>query len=170
MSRKKGQLGVGMMEVLIALLLLAIGVMGFVGLQVRASTAGSEAFERTQAMAIAQDLAERVRLNMGQITFYTTATNWGGATALDACETKDCTPADLAKYDIDQVTNSAATLLPSGQIRMQECLGSTAGNVFNCIYVSWNDTQPTVGDGATDCVTSKGRYRDGATCVMMEAY
>lgn len=170
MNVRHSQRGIGLMEVLVAMLLLAIAVMGFVALQVRASTAGGEAFERTQAMAIAQDIAERVRLNMGQIAVYTTDANWEKDRVIDACETADCTPAEMAQYDIDQVGNAAATLLPAGQARMRQCVGSGVGNVFNCIYVSWGDTTPTVGDKETDCVTSAGRYRNGATCVMMEAY
>lgn len=166
----KGQQGVGMVEVLVALLLLAVAVMGFVALQVRAASAGSEAFERTQAMAIAQDLAERVRLNPRQMNFYSTASSWTNPGSSDSCETADCTELQLAQYDIAQVVNTAMSMLPNGQIRMAECSGSTAGNVFRCIYVSWNDTTPTMGGGDTDCVTAAGRYRDGATCIMMEAY
>lgn len=170
MTTRHRQRGIGLTEVLVAMLLLAVAVMGFVALQVRASSAGSEAFEKTQAMAIAQDLAERVRLNIGQIATYTTEANWEKDRVTDACEKADCTPATLAQYDIDQVGNSAATLLPGGQIRMRQCVGSAVGNVFNCIYVSWGETTPTVGGGDTDCVTAAGRYRNGATCVMMEAY
>lgn len=166
----KGQQGVGMVEVLVALLLLAIAVLGFVALQVRAASAGGEAFERTQAMAIAQDLAERVRLNPSQMTFYATDSSWAASASTDTCETADCSVQELAQYDIGQVMNSAATMLPNGQIQMAECEGSGPGNVFHCIYVSWNDTAPTMGDGDTDCVTSEGHYRDDATCIMMEAY
>lgn len=166
MISRNVQKGVGLTEVMVALLLLSVAVLGFIGLQVRASTAGNEAFSRTQAMAIAQDLAERIRLNVGQIAVYTTAANWGAAGNRTACETAACTPAALAAYDIANVTNSAATLLPGGQIRMQQCVGSQV----NCIFVSWDDTTPTVGGGDKDCVTTAGRYRNNATCVMMEAY
>lgn len=170
MRSMRGQQGVGMVEVLVALLLLAIAVLGFVALQVRASAAGSEAFERTQAMAIAQDLAERARLNPSQMSFYAMDNSWTATASTDACETSDCSVQQLAQYDIAQVTNSAMSMLPNGQVRMAECQGSTPGNVFHCIYVSWGDTTPTMGDGDTDCVTSVGRYRNDATCIMMEAY
>lgn len=167
MSMRRVQTGVGLVEVMVALLLLSIAVLGFIALQVRASAAGSESFGRTQAMAIAQDLAERVRLNLGQIVVYTTAASWAVDGDITACEGgKECGAAQLAQYDIDNVNNSAATMLPNGQVIMQQCVGSQV----NCILVSWDDTTPTVGDGDADCVTTKGRYRDGATCIMMEAY
>lgn len=170
MIGKRIQRGVGLTEVMVALLLLSVGVLGFVALQVRASTVGNESFARTQAMAIAQDMGERVRLNIGQIDYYTTAGNWGMAGNLTACETADCSSLQLAQYDIDHVSNSAATLLPSGRVSMQQCGGATPTSVFHCIYVSWDDTTPTMGAGDNDCATAAGRYRDGATCVMMEAY
>lgn len=164
---KSVQKGMGLTEVMVALLLLSIAVLGFIALQVRASTAGNESFSRTQSMAIAQDLAERIRLNIGQISVYTTASNWSGAVgSTTACNTAACTPAALAQFDIANVRNSAASLLPSGQISMRQCQGS----LVNCIYVSWDETTPTVGSGANDCVLTSGSYRSGATCVMMEAY
>lgn len=166
MTSRNVQKGVGLTEVMVALLLLSVAVLGFIGLQVRASSAGNEAFARTQAMAIAQDLAERVRLNVGQVAAYTTAANWALVTSKTACETAACGAAALVQYDMANVKNSAATLLSAGQIRMQQCPGSQV----NCIFVSWDETTPTVGAADTDCVTAAGRYRNGATCVMMEAY
>lgn len=166
MNRGNVQRGVGLVEVMVALMLLSIGVLGFVALQVRASTSGNEAFSRTQAMAIAQDMAERVRLNMGERTYYTTASNWGVTGNISACEVAECSPTQLAQYDIAVANNAAATLLPNGRVRIQQCQGS----LINCIYVSWDDTTPTVGGGDADCVTAGGLYRNGATCVMMEAY
>lgn len=166
MNSSRYQQGSGLVEVLVALLLLSVGVMGFIALQVRAASTGNEAFARTQAMAIAQDLAERVRVNARQVPFYTTAGNWRLNGNITACETNVCTPAQVAQYDIDNVVNSAATLLPNGQVRMQQCPGSLG----NCVLVSWDDTNPTVGAGDQDCITLAGLYRNNATCVMMEAY
>ena len=59
----KQQKGVGMIEVLVALTLLAIGVLGFTALQIRAVDATVEANNRIQAMNLARDLAERIRAN-----------------------------------------------------------------------------------------------------------
>jgi type IV pilus assembly protein PilV len=166
MNSKRVQQGSGLIEVLVALLLLSIGVMGFIGLQVRASSTGNEAFAKTQAMAIAQDLAERVRLNIKQVAVYTTANNWRTDGDISVCEKNRCTPAQVALYDMDNAVNSAATLLPNGQVRMRQCPNSVA----NCVIVSWDDTNPTVGAGDQDCITPAGLYRNNATCVMMEAY
>ena len=52
-----------MVEVLVALTLLAIGVLGFTALQLRAVDATAEANNRIRAMNLARDLAERIRAN-----------------------------------------------------------------------------------------------------------
>ena len=51
------------MEVLVALLLVAVGVLGFIALQLRSMDAVNEAADRTFAINIARDLAERMRIN-----------------------------------------------------------------------------------------------------------
>ena len=67
MNMKSKQNGVGLIEVLVALVLLAIGVLGFSLLQLRAIDAAQEATERTMAMSLARDLAERMRINLSLI-------------------------------------------------------------------------------------------------------
>ena len=60
---RKHQQGVGLMEVLVALLLLAIGVLGYTALQLRAVDASAEAMSRSQGMLILRGLAENIRAN-----------------------------------------------------------------------------------------------------------
>ena len=57
------QQGVSLIEVLVAMFLLGVAVIGFVALQVRALSASNESAYRSQAMSVAQDLAERMRSN-----------------------------------------------------------------------------------------------------------
>lgn len=57
------QKGVGLVEVLVALLLLAIAVLGFAALQLKAVDASAEANQQVLALTIARDLAERMRAN-----------------------------------------------------------------------------------------------------------
>jgi len=75
-SNRRLQSGFGMMEVLVAMGVLAVGVLGFAALQVRASTATGESYFRSQAMAVAQDLAERIQANRGQRADYLVAASW----------------------------------------------------------------------------------------------
>ena len=65
-SKQKAQVGVGLLEVLVALILIAIGVLGYVALQVRAMDASSEALSKSQAIMIMRGLAENIRVNSSQ--------------------------------------------------------------------------------------------------------
>ena len=96
------QRGVGMMEILVALLILAIGVLGFVALQYRALEASAESTNRVQAITIARDLAERIRVNRNAFTTY--RTELGTAANQKAyktnCLTTNCSNTDLADFDV----------------------------------------------------------------------
>ncbi len=53
-------------------MVLAIGVLGFVALQYRAVEATAESVYRVQAVNLARDLAERIRVNRGAFAAYAT--------------------------------------------------------------------------------------------------
>ncbi len=55
--------GFTMIEVLVALVILAFGVLALARLMARAGEAEIEAVQRTQAMALAQDMLDRINLN-----------------------------------------------------------------------------------------------------------
>lgn len=70
--KQKAQAGVGLLEVLVALILLAIGVLGYVALQLRAMDASSEALSKSQAILVMRGLAENIRTNSTQASQYPT--------------------------------------------------------------------------------------------------
>lgn len=164
-SAPRAQRGFGMIEVMVAVLVLAVGVMGFAGLQTRAVRASGDSYYRTQAMAIAQDLAERMRANSTQKAYYLTTTLWSGTAATTNCITGTCSAQGMADYDAAVIRSNAQTLLPQGLVRVEQCKASAV----TCIYVAWDGTTPTSGGTATECVNSNGQYAaTGANCVMME--
>ena len=72
MKNISSQHGVGLVEVLVALLILSVGVLGFVALQYRALEATAESGSRVQAIAIARDLSEKIRANRNVFNNYRT--------------------------------------------------------------------------------------------------
>jgi type IV pilus assembly protein PilV len=62
-SRTGGQGGFAMLEVLVSLLLAAFAVVAMAGLQGRASAVELEANQRSQALVLVQDMAERIAAN-----------------------------------------------------------------------------------------------------------
>ncbi len=165
MNIKRKQAGVGLMEVLVALLLLAIGVLGFVALQYRAIEASSEGENRIQAINLARDVAEKIRTNRDQIGRYAIGISTNVLAANPNCFTTFCTALQKATFDAAQ-TNLAAQR--SGMtVNMFVCPG--VANSRQCIYVAWGDTAATNADGLNNCTTAS-IYRAESTCVVMEAY
>ncbi len=102
--------GTTMMEVLVAVFVLSIGVLGVAGLQVTAKRSNYEATQRATATALAQDIIERMRSNSAELGTYTNAgvgrTIDGATMAAVSCST-DCAPATLAQYDLYELEQAA---------------------------------------------------------------
>lgn len=85
--------GFSMIEVLMALLIIVLGLLGLAGLQVRIQQAEFESYQRAQALVLLQDMVDRVHLNRATASCFqfTTNTTTGtpflgmGATFTPAC-------------------------------------------------------------------------------------
>lgn len=157
---KNSQKGAGLVEVLVALILLSIAVLGFVALQIRAVTATAEAGMNVQASNIARDLAERMRMNRDGLLEYKNV-----ITPPTTCASAFCTPTQMAQYDYVQVSQQAEELGMSMDVL--NCQGSTLAR--KCVYVAWEETTPTNGVTTTDC-TNGAAYIPNAKCIIMEVY
>lgn len=62
------QRGFSLIEVMVTLMILAIGLLGLAGLQARAHNAEFEAYSRAQALILANDLADRMAANRFETT------------------------------------------------------------------------------------------------------
>lgn len=162
-SFPKGQKGFGLTEVIVSMLVLGIAVIGFAALQIRALDTTSDAMFRTQAMAIAQDLGERMMLNPNGASTY--RDSWNPATMPNyKCETTACTPAEMAQYDMKTMDELVKASLPNGQIALIKCINR---NNY-CVYVAWNKTTATQGSAAPHCSTNQDAFVAEADCVKLE--
>lgn len=163
------QKGVGLLEVMVALMLLGIAVLGFVAMQLRANKVSIEADNNMHAVELARDLHERMRINREGTTEFN-----GGYTGLAAggtfedCRTTDCTPANLAKFDFEQVKANADKLGMS--LAVLKCPITNTSAERHCIYVAWGDTTATIGNNTTDCTTAEAKYQPNAQCIFMESF
>ncbi len=82
------QTGTTMLEVLVTIVILAFGMLGLAGLQLKTGTAEMESYQRTQALVLMNDMVERItanRNNAANAADYPSATVWGtGDTTYDA--------------------------------------------------------------------------------------
>jgi type IV pilus assembly protein PilV len=107
------QRGVTMLEVLIAILIISVGLLGTAGLQAVSLRASIAANERTTATLLAYDAADRMRANkagfaLGAYHNYTATQNTNCLAAAG------CTPQQLAQHDMWEWNNAITLALPSG--------------------------------------------------------
>ncbi len=103
--------GFTLLEVLIAMVVLAIGLLGLAGIQAIGLRNNQSAYHRSQATQLAYDMADRMRVNRVALT---NGNYDNGATSANDCEANSCTPAQMAGYDIAQWNAALADQLPGG--------------------------------------------------------
>lgn len=99
------QAGFTLIEVLVAFLILSIGLLGVVALIVQSKVSQHQAVQRTRAVALADEMIERIRINPAQIETYNIGLDPVGA-GVDTpeptpnCATNTCTPEQMAVHDL----------------------------------------------------------------------
>ena len=106
------QRGFSLVEVLIALIIMSVGMLGIAGLYVQSMQAGRTSIFRHHAITVAGDVADRIRANP------TAGVDYQGPGGNNNCVlgNVDCNPAQMAANDIDLWKTQAATMLPQGTV------------------------------------------------------
>ena len=105
--------GFSLIEVLIALIILSVGMLGIAGLYVQSMQAGRTSMFRHNAVTLAGDIADRIRSNPSAGAAYTAA---AGADNNCIDGGVNCTPAQMAAQDIQLWQEQADSSLPNGEV------------------------------------------------------
>mgnify|MGYP005820422503 CR=1 FL=1 len=133
--------GFTLLEVLIAILLLSIGLLGVAGLQIGGLRYQQGAYARAQATTLLTDMADRMRINpqgvnagsYNAISIDTTASGWQTSLPADPdCATNVCTPANQVALDTRQWG------LALGQLPRARGTVTRTGLIFT-ITITWQD-------------------------------
>lgn len=110
------QHGFSLLEILIALVILSIGLLGLAALQTMSLRMGHDSYQRTQATMLAYDMVDRIRANPAGLAAgrYDAVAFTDNPTGAD-CVTSTCTSDDLANYDIRTWQTTLAAKLSQGQ-------------------------------------------------------
>jgi len=109
--------GVSLVEVLVALVVLSVGMLGVAVLFVQSVRSSRSALLRTQAVNLVSDMGDRIRANAGAGAAYDTST-YGGVPASHGCAQtvggsgSNCTPAQLAEDDLARWMEAVREALP----------------------------------------------------------
>lgn len=132
-SGGKPQLGLSLIEVLVAMVILSLGLLGVAGLQAAGLRTSQSAYYRSQAAQFADDMTERMRANVQNAPSYELALAGTGPGA-------GCTA--VCALDINQWLARLATL-PGGD----GVIAVSLANETVTITVQWDDSR---GGGATN--------------------
>ena len=126
------QQGLSIIEVLVAMLILAVGLLGMASLQVRAVSDTTNSSYRSIAIFYANDMADRIRANpvAEQGNLYNDET--GGAVTAGCSSAAGCNSTQLAANDKSEWLANVADALPAGTGEITK-----NGNVYT-VTVSWN--------------------------------
>lgn len=136
--------GSSMMEVLVSAFVLAIGLLGTLAMQAQAVVKNQSSYSLTQAVVLANDMAEKMRANSAAV--YSVARNATVNTV--ACQA--CSPADLRANDLHgwlnlvKGTDNTPGRLPQGAAQIEDITpaGTAAGLPKEyLITLFFNDTK-----------------------------
>ena len=136
MTRPSRLRGFTLLEVLIALVILSIGLLGIAALQGVGLRSSHGAYLSSQASLLAYDIADRIRANPGMIALGGSIATTDGDCGLDV------SGMDLADADRIEWSCSVQTLLPQGSgsvSRVPSTVITGASTVT--IDLSWQDRQ-----------------------------
>lgn len=114
MSLNRTQSGFTLLEIMVAIVVLSLGLLGLAGLQAASLRNNQTAYYRGIATLQAYDMADRIRANLAGVR----AGNYKLLTGIPAnpgCFTTGCSPADMAITDQFQWNTANAALLPDGE-------------------------------------------------------
>lgn len=173
--------GVTLIEMMVAVLVLSIGLLGIAGLQAATSKYKINTWARSASSALLSDLSERVRVNPGVAgtSFASAGVESDSAYALDKtwalqqadnlaitknCETTTCSTTERATFDLLTWRQLLRTKMPQGAAHIE-------GNSRNGFLVTmmWFDKENTDRNSADkDSVLQQARTCDGTESGMAQ--
>jgi len=165
------QRGSSMIEVLVTLVIVSFGLLGLAGLQARLQTSEMESYQRSQALLLLNDMANRIATNRANAANYvTTATNPLGAGMI--CPT---TTADIVQRDVSEWCNALqgageTTGSGSDKVSVGAMIGGRGcvehlGNGEYFITVAWQGLTPISAPPTSVACGLNSYNTSGSSCV-----
>lgn len=118
--------GFTLLEVLIAVLVFSLGLLGVAGLMVLSVRTNHSAYLRTQASFLAESMADRMRSNVGHALDYNGDYQGSDASGDRGCEATACAPAAVVARDKEVWSRQLGLFLPSATASI-DCAGTQLG-------------------------------------------
>lgn len=120
-SNPSRQQGMTLLESLVSIAILAVAVLGMLGVQLRLLAETQTGVRRGQAVRLIEDFSERIKTNPGgysQLGAYVSDFTATVPQPTVNCSTTDCLPEELALWDLAKWKTNVAQILPLGQANL----------------------------------------------------
>ena len=173
------QRGISLIESMVAIVVMALGILGIVGVQLRTLSDTQTGVRRAQAIHLIEDLSERIKVNPNallNIGGYAMA--WGtNPTGAPDCKAIACTTAQIIQYDLQEWkrlvnntlapqanTAAAATALTDASIFIpaDETVASNRRQLG--VMIRWRENERSTTADYRDPVSTAATGGAGVTC------
>jgi type IV pilus assembly protein PilV len=160
-----------MIEILVALVITLIGLFGLLGFNLRAFQTESESYQRSQALVLVDDMAQRIRANRPNVAAYAApAASAVGAGAVVVCAGGGRAAQDLCEWGNLLRGNAEASAANGNVGAMADARGCIAvvapaagasGPTSANVTVVWRGANASATNAAAPCVPTGFSVTDG---------
>ncbi|KQP13280.1 type IV pilus modification protein PilV [Pseudorhodoferax sp. Leaf267] len=159
LNPRRAQRGITLLESMISIVIVALGILGILGVQLRTLADTQTAVRRAQAIRLTEDLSERIKVNpnaLGTDVLANYVVGWGpeaSSVPQDCALAAGCTAVNLALYDIARWKRNVRSTMPLGDASVFLVADETdAANRRQLgVMISWRENERVA---ATDSDTN----------------
>ena len=160
------QSGVTLVEVLVTMVILAIGLLGLVGLQARLQVLQSEAYQRAQALMLLKDISGRITNNRNNAAAYVTGAD--APIGVGACPTDTSTRRNSDVAEWCNLVQGASEETTAGSrvgamVGGRGCVEDLGDGQF-LVTVAWQGLAP-ISAPPESVACAAGAFDGGTVCV-----
>ena len=167
-TRLQPQRGITVLESLVAIVVMALGILGILGVQMRTLSDTQTGVRRAQAIRLIEDMGERMKANpsaLANLSSY--VSNFAASPTVPSCAS-GCTAANLATYDVAVWKRTVRESLPLGKASIFVAPGEADGNRRQLgVIVAWRENErdgmSTTDKAAINATLTAGAGTDTAT-------
>ncbi|HAT1821821.1 TPA: type IV pilus modification protein PilV [Legionella pneumophila] len=158
--------GMTLLEVLISVVILAVGMLGIASMLIVSNKANNSSYAKLQAVQAVYDIFDRIRANSeaasnGSYNISNIGSN-GYPTTVNTpsvlCNASVCNPSQLAQYDTWYWLTRVVSQLPNGSGSITSALSGVAGNTVITVTVQWDDSKAQNELGASSASSGTANF------------
>lgn len=164
------QSGSTLIEVLVTLVVIAFGLLGLVGLQMRLQSSEMESYQRSQALLLLNDMASRMAVNRSNIATYATGapvTNPLGAGMTCPTAVSTVVERDLKEW-CDALQGAGETETGGAKVGVmlggRGCIQAVTGGVEYLVTVAWQGLSPVSAPPSSIACGKDSYNMTGSSC------